>query len=209
VGVLRAPVVVRVATEDEVGSLGPLWDEFREQSGASVVPPTGALDVWDRVRERIAESTVAVEAGLRPSYQLVVAWLEGEPVGFASLSVLERGLLTTSCAVLVDLVHVSSRHRKAGVGTTLLRQAVVFADDIGASDVVVNVPPNVRDVNRFYARHGFAPMVVRRSAPMAVLRRKLGVEPRLDPRDTTIDLTPVQRSLRRRALLTPRRTARP
>ena len=41
------------------------------------------------------------------------------------------------------------------------------------------------------------------------LRRRLGVEPRLDPRDITVDLTPVQRSLRRRVLLTPRRAVRP
>jgi GNAT superfamily N-acetyltransferase len=207
VDVLRAPVVVRVATDDVVASLSPLWAEFREQSGAGVVPQ-GTLDVSERVRTRIRESEVAVEAGLRPSYRLIVAWLDHEPIAFASLSVLERGLLTTSCAVLVDLVHVDGRHRKLGVGTTLLREAAVFADEIGASDVVVNVPPNVRDVNRFYARHGFAPMVVRRSAPIAVLRRKLGVEPRLDPRDVTVDLTPVQRSLRRRALLSPRRAVR-
>jgi hypothetical protein len=71
----------------------------------------------------------------------------------------------------------------------------------------VNVPPAARDVNRFYARIGFAPMVVRRSAPVAQLRRRLGVEPRLDPRDATVDLTPVQRSLRRRILLAPRRSA--
>jgi len=206
--VLRAPVVVRVATDDVVATLNPLWTEFREQSGAAVVP-SGALDVAERVRERIRESAVAEEAGLRPSYRLIVAWLDDEPIAFASLSVQERGLLTTSCAVLVDLVHVAGRHRKLGVGTTLLREAAVFADEIGASDVVVNVPPNVRDVNRFYARHGFAPMVVRRSAPISVLRRKLGVEPRLDPRDITVDLTPVQRSLRRRALLNPRRAVRP
>lgn len=205
---LRAPVVVRAATDDVVTSLTPLWAEFREQSGAAVVP-NGTHDLSDRVRARIRESQTAVEAGLRPSYRLTVAWLDGEPIAFASLSVLERGLLTTSCAVLVDLVHVGGRHRKLGVGTTLLREAAVFAEEIGASDVVVNVPPNVRDVNRFYARHGFAPMVLRRSAPIAVLRRKLGVEPRLDPRDITVDLTPVQRSLRRRALLHPRRAVRP
>jgi hypothetical protein len=105
---------------------------------------------------------------------------------------------------------VADAQRKHGVGTNLLREAVVFADEVGAGDVVVNVPPNARDVNRFYARLGFAPLVVRRSAPVGHLRRKLGVEARLDPRDVTIDLTPVQRSLRRRALLTPRRSpARP
>jgi hypothetical protein len=91
----------------------------------------------------------------------------------------------------------------------LLREAAGFADEVGAADVVVNVPPTMRDINRFYARNGFAPMVLRRSAPLAQLRRKLGVDPRLDPRDVTTDLTPVQRSLRRHLLLSPRRAARP
>jgi len=124
--------------------------------------------------------------------------------------VVGRGLMAASSAVLVDVVHVTDSRRKSGAGTALLREAVVFADEVAASDVVVNVPPTARDVNRFYARLGFAPLVVRRSAPLGLLRRKLGVEPRLDPRDVTMDLTPVQRSLRRRALLSPRRSpARP
>jgi GNAT superfamily N-acetyltransferase len=206
--VLRAPVVVHVATEDDVAMLAQLWDEFLEHTGASLIP-SGAADMTGRVRERIRESCAVVDAGSRPTYKLLVASIDGELAGFASLSVMDRGLLTTSCTVCVDAVHVTGRHRKRGAGTTLLREAVIFADEVGASDLVVNVPPQVRDVNRFYARHGFAPAVLRRSAPIGVLRRKLGVEPRLDPRDATVDLTPVQRSLRRRALLTPRRVARP
>ena len=85
--------------------------------------------------------------------------------------------------MLVDVVHVADGRRKGGVGTLLLRESVVFADEVGAGDVLVNVPPTARDVNRFYARLGFAPQVIRRSAPVGHLRRKLGVEARLDPRD--------------------------
>jgi GNAT superfamily N-acetyltransferase len=206
--VLRGPVAVRVATEDDVALLAPLWEEFREHTGASVIP-VGTVDVSERVRERIRESAAVLASGSRPTYRLVLASIDGDLIGFASLSVVERGLMTASCAVCVDVVHVSGSHRKVGAGTTLLREAVLFADEVGASDIVVNVPPQVRDVNRFYARHGFAPMVLRRSAPIGVLRRKLGVEQRLDPRDVTVDLTPLQRSLRRAALLSPRRAARP
>ncbi len=200
--------MVRSATEDDVATLNPLWEEFRELNGAGVVP-AGSLDIADRVRERIRASVGCVQVGARPTYRLAIATLGGEQVGFASFSVVDRGLMTASAAVLVDVVHVSGGRRKLGAGTALLREAVLFADEIGASDVVVNVPPQVRDVNRFYARHGFAPMVLRRSAPIGHLRRKLGVEPRLDARDATVDLTPVQRSLRRRALLSPRRPVRP
>jgi hypothetical protein len=38
---------------------------------------------------------------------------------------------------------------------------------------VVGVAPNGRDANRFFARLGFAPLVMRRIAPVAALRRAL------------------------------------
>jgi len=198
--------VVHVATESDLDRLLPLWDECRALAGGGVVSG-GTADVVERVRAQVAASAAAVEIDGRPTYRLVFATVEDEPVGMASFTVLNRGLLASSAAVLVDVVHVADGRRKGGVGTMLLRESVAFADEVGAGDVVVNVPPSARDVNRFYARLGFAPMVIRRSAPVGHLRRKLGVEPRLDPRDVTVDLTPVQRSLRRRALLTPRRSA--
>ena len=203
----RSPVVVRPLAAAEIESLAPLWTEFLSQEQAVAVP--GSVDIGERVRERMLASEQAVSDGRRPTYRVIVAEADGVPVGFASLSVVDRGLLSASAAIVVDVVHVAGSHRKHGVGTALLREAAGFADEVGAGDVVVNVPPAQREVNRFFARYGFAPMVVRRSATIGQLRRRLGVEPRLDPRDTTIDLTPVQRSLRRRVLLTPRRAVRP
>ena len=206
---LRTPVEVLVAHDEDLERLIPLWDECRAQAAAGVVSGSTA-EVLERVRRQLAASRDSVAAGGRATYRLVYACLDGEPVGLASFTVVGRGLMAASSAVLVDVVHVTDSRRKSGAGTALLREAVVFADEVAASDVVVNVPPTARDVNRFYARLGFAPLVVRRSAPLGLLRRKLGVEPRLDPRDVTMDLTPVQRSLRRRALLSPRRSpARP
>ena len=199
----RATVEVRQARESDVEHLAALWDDFRFQEPLAGL--AGAVpDVPERVRQRILESDAAVHAGRLPTYRLLVAFHDGEPVGFASVSVVERGLLTQTSAVLVDVVHVADRLRKRGVGTMLLREAVAMAGEIGASDMVVNTPTRGRDVNRFYARLGFAPMVVRRSAPVGALRRRLGVEPRPDP---TGELTPVQRSLRRRDLLSPKRSA--
>ncbi len=205
--VLRPSVSVSAADVDDLPALDELWAELLEQSGAALQGSSGH-EVLERVAGRIRESDAAVAAGGRPTYRLALARIEGRPVGFASLSLVDRSLLTASCAVLVDVVHVSGALRKSGIGTALLREATGFADEVGAVDVVVNVPPSLRDVNRFYARNGFAPLVLRRTAPVAALRRRLGVDPRLDPRDVTSDLTPVQRSLRRRILLTPRRTVR-
>lgn len=199
----RSPVVVRHARAEDVPTLMPLWEQFCTQEdlgGVSGVPG----DVGERVSERLRDSDASVNSGGRPTYRLVLAVHEGENVGFASMTVVERGLLTTSSAVVVDVVHVIDGQRKRGVGTALLREALLLAEEVGASDVVVNTPSHGRDVNRFYARLGFAPMVVRRSSSVGALRRRLGTEPRLE---LTGELTPVQRSLRRRALLTPRRPA--
>jgi GNAT superfamily N-acetyltransferase len=205
--VRRSPVTVRSVSEQELPELRPLWDEFCSLATASSVS-SASSEVLARVSTALQESAAATASGGQPTYRLLVATVDDEVVGFASLSVVAHGLLTDSAAVVIDAVHVTDEHRKRGIGTALLREAVVLADEVGAGDVVVNTPTRGRDVNRFYARQGFAPLVVRRSASVPALRRKLGVETRLDPRDTTIDLSPVQRTLRRRAVLT-RRPVRP
>ena len=202
----RAPVHVRVVTEEDLEALRPMWEEFLDQPG--LIPDGAPDDVLAKVRSALQASQLATDAGRGVQYRLVIASMDGQDVGFASLSVLGHGLLTESAAVVVDAMHVSPSLRKRGIGTELLREAIVLADEVGAVDIVVNTPARGRDVNRFYARNGFSALVVRRSASVAGLRRKLGVEPRLDLRDTTIELSPIQRTLRRRAVLT-RRPARP
>jgi hypothetical protein len=55
--------------------------------------------------------------------------------------------------------------------------AADFATERHIDHVAVSVYPSLRDASRFYARLGFAPVAVRRIAPVAVLRRRLGGEP--------------------------------
>jgi ribosomal protein S18 acetylase RimI-like enzyme len=69
---------------------------------------------------------------------------------------------------------VADAHRRRGAGKALVSAAVLYADEHGAENVVVSVYPQHRDANRFYARLGFAPYVVRRVAGVGPLRRKLG-----------------------------------
>jgi hypothetical protein len=54
--------------------------------------------------------------------------------------------------------------------------AAAYADELGSEHVAVNVLPHVREDNRFYAKIGFTPLVVRRVASVATLRRSLGLE---------------------------------
>ncbi len=124
----RSPVVVRPLAATEIDALAPLWAEFLDQEQA---PVPGGVDIAERVRERILASDESVHAGRRPTYRVVVAEVDGAAVGFASLSVVDRGLLSSTGAVVVDVVHVSGSYRKHGVGTALLREAAGFADEVG------------------------------------------------------------------------------
>jgi hypothetical protein len=81
----------------------------------------------------------------------------------------------------VQLTHlvVAEGQRRRGVGHALLGGAVTWAEEVGADEIVASVLPSLRDANRFYARLGFAPLVVRRVVPVATLRRNLALT---DPR---------------------------
>jgi GNAT superfamily N-acetyltransferase len=109
----------------------------------------------------------------RPESRVIVAEMDETVVGMAVLSVSRIGqLLETPAAQLSHLV-VADGYRKRGVGRALVAAAVTWAEEIGADEVVVNVYPSLREGNRFYARLGFVPLVVRRVAPTVALRRRL------------------------------------
>ena len=68
---------------------------------------------------------------------------------------------------------VADRHRRRGAGRALVAAAAAFAEERGLDQLVVSVHPGSREANRFFARLGFAPLAVRRSAPVAAVRRRL------------------------------------
>jgi ribosomal protein S18 acetylase RimI-like enzyme len=82
------------------------------------------------------------------------------------------GLLDPPSVYLSHLL-VAAEHRKRGAGRALVAAAAAFAEEVGVDSVVVGVSPSGRDANRFFARLGFAPLVIRRIAPVAALRRTL------------------------------------
>jgi ribosomal protein S18 acetylase RimI-like enzyme len=85
-------------------------------------------------------------------------------------------------SVYVSALLVSPACRKRGAGRALVAAAAAYAEELGVDSVVVGVAPTGRDANRFFARLGFAPLVIRRIAPVAALRRTLG------PADAGVDL---------------------
>ena len=196
-------LAVAVANVDDVPALKSLLDDaLRSQTG---FVQSMADDIVSRVADRISDSQRAQAAGLRPTYRLMIATKDGEPIGFASMSSVESGIMGPPRNVLIDAIHVVDSARKSGAGTSLLRSCIDFADAVGAAEISVEVS-NTREENRFLARNGFGPMTSRRVGSVDALRRAWGLDTKPDP--NTGQLSEAQRQRRRRLLLNPRGSRR-
>lgn len=169
-----SPVRVRPVTLVDLPVLLELGDELREQvlplersRGTSMA---GRAALIERYSDAIAD----------PDRHLVLAvgGKDGgpeEPLGMALLTVASANALLDIPAVHVSHAVVSDRHRKRGAGKALVAAAASFAEERGIEQLVVSVHPGSRDAARFFARLGFAPLAVRRTAPVAVVRRRLSL----------------------------------
>jgi predicted N-acetyltransferase YhbS len=162
--VARARVNVRPVSSGDLDALGPLWEDFLRSFDPGPTP--GGASAVHRARARWESR------GDDPSHRTVVAWDGDEPLGVAALSAVEIGPWSGT-VVLVSLLHVRDGARRRGVGHALLVEALSFAERIGADQVAVDVPPHLRDANRYFARLGFGPVVTRRVATTTALRRRL------------------------------------
>ncbi|MCU1600967.1 MAG: family N-acetyltransferase [Frankiales bacterium] len=170
---LGSAVRVRAVTEADLPVLLELGEELRDQ----VLPVEGKSRTTS-VAGRAALSQRYCEAIHDPSRHLVLA--VGGKDGEAEIA-LGMALFTISTAnALVDIpaVHMShavvaDKHRKRGAGKALVAAAAAYAEEQGIEQLVVSVHPGSRDAARFFARLGFAPQAVRRTAPVAVVRRRL------------------------------------
>jgi GNAT superfamily N-acetyltransferase len=169
----------------ELDALVPLWDDLRTQHESGPYPVGGL----DRLHDRMSGDDP------RAGIHVVAAWQAGRPVGIATMSLQDAGPWWEPPSVLVSLLYVTQDARRRGVGQALLAEAATFAEAWGTDDVTVNVPPQQREVQRFFARLGFSPYVTRRVTSAAVLRRRLLG----DTRGRLVDLRVRQHSLRVRA----------
>lgn len=162
----RTRVRVRTATADDVEPLVALAGEMRDLGPVRgrVVARRGP----DRVRAQ-AEQLLA-----DPGHRVVVAVDEADAViGAAVLAAESAGGLLDPPSVYVSHLLVGPEHRRRGAGRALVAAAAAYAEELGVDSVVVGVAPTGRDANRFFARLGFAPLVMRRIAPVSALRRAL------------------------------------
>lgn len=191
----RPLLAVRDATPDDLPDLLAMWRELRELGGwyERAAPPPTEEGVLARLHR------AAGAADLR----IVVATSGASVVGMAVLTAAPFAALVDTTAVHVHYLHTRAGCRRRGVGHALLAAAAAFAEEIGAEHVVTSVHPQLREAQRFYARLGFAPMVLRRVAPVTTLRRKLAVE---SPAAGLDGLLARRRTLRSRTSSAPVRT---
>lgn len=161
---------VRPATAQDLPALLEFGEELREQIGPA------AEGTRTRIGAAARPSLEAryTDALADPERHLVVAVCDDDvPLGMAVFLVAPANALLDRPALHMSHAVVSSRHKRRGVGKALVAAAASYADDRGLDQVVVSVNPGSREANRFFARLGFAPLAVRRVAPVAVLRRRL------------------------------------
>jgi ribosomal protein S18 acetylase RimI-like enzyme len=172
------PVRVRVATADDLEVLLELAGELREQLLPSEAGRGRGTRVAleSRYREALEdpEREVVLAVCARPG--------EEQVLGMALITVGNTNALLDLPAVHMTHAVVTSAQRRRGAGKALVAYTADYAEQRGIDQLVVSVPPGSRDAARFFARLGFAPLSVRRTAPVAVVRRRLaGVERGTEP----------------------------
>lgn len=162
----RSPVTTRRATVDDIPVLVGLWQELRQLGGRAerAMNPVAIPDIADRLREAIVGDECHV----------VIACADTEPAGMAIYRAIHPDPLSDSRVLQMTHVIVTPGKRRRGVGRALLTAGADIADSLAVEHVGVGVYPSLRDASRFYARLGFAPVLVQRIAPIGVLRRRLG-----------------------------------
>jgi len=195
-------VRVRPVTEDDLPAILELAAELREQllpveGGGRGRPSTaGRSGLEDRYRDAVADPTRHVVLAVSGS------GANEQVLGMAILSVATTNELLDLSSVHMTHAVVAGRHRKRGAGKALVAAAAAFAEERGIEQLVVSVHPGSREAARFFARLGLRPVAVRRTAPVAVVRRRLSALERLSdavPRRRTVRTSTLGRTVRTRS----------
>lgn len=168
----RGSLRVRAATTADLPVLLAFGDELREQ-----LLPSSDAALRGRGVPTVARAFLEqryVEALEDPDRHLVVCVGDDDaPIGMALLTVASANALLDLPAVHMSHAVVADRHKRRGAGKALVAAAATYAEQRGVEQLVVSVHPGSRDANRFFARLGFAPLAVRRTAPVTAVRRRL------------------------------------
>jgi len=163
--VARNALFVAPVGPDDVDCLTELWSSARAESGSLRIESPGAGKNMHRVVADVLS---------RPGVHAFIAHHENKPVGYVILTSGPLLPLVDTPAVCIEHLFVQPDCRHKGAGTALISACATLAERVGAEQVAVGVPSSDREPNRFFARLGFAPFVVRRVVGVGALRRRLG-----------------------------------
>jgi len=181
-------VKVRPPRDEDLDDLLAMWEELRDASGRlGPLTPSASAQLLTSRLAALADD---------PTCRALVAEVDGAVAGMACLCARPLGPFVDQPVVQIDYLHIRPGQRRRGVGRALVAAAAAFADEQGLDHLAVSVLPQLREANRFYARLGFTPMVVRRVAATGTVRRRLGVEPAAG---TRLSVLARRRSLKARA----------
>ena len=164
----RASVHVRPASPCDAQALVELAQSVDLYRGVFSGRPL-TVESRQHFEERFAE---IIAGGQR---LIMVAEDDGEPVGFVVARPDDVGAIVPTPVMNVSHLIVKPAARKRGIGRALLASVVQIAEERGIDHLVATASSGSRDANRYLARLGFAPLVIKRIAPAAVLRRTLGM----------------------------------
>ena len=171
----RAALPVRDALDGDITAImhltADVLDESEGHSHAGVRRLLEGPDMRSRqsqFEKLLTDADVRVIVSTDPLDDAVIT-------GVAVLSEDTISAVFESPAVFVNYLLVPGSFRNRGVGKALLCEATRYADRCGAKHLIVGVSSTARETNRYYARLGFAPLVVRRIASVAHLRKSLGM----------------------------------
>ncbi len=179
----RTAVLVRPGVTADVPELARLWEQ--------------ASEVWRRTERSVLPGVLArVEAQLTdllsdPDAEVLVATVHAEPVGMTILTPTRLGPLWQLPTLQMSYLVVAAGHRRRGVGHALVAAAAAVAEERGFEQILANAIPSNRESNRFLARLGFAPVMVRRAASVAVLKRRLARSERRPMAESLVRRRPV------------------
>lgn len=161
-------VHTREASDADVNAIVDLWDELRGQGGrvGPFGPPASAVAIRDRLQTLQAD----------PAHRVIVAEIDRDVVGLAVLSRLPVTPISDVESIQISFMHVRDDRRRRGVGRAIVSAAARFAAEVGADYVTVGVFPGARESNRFFARLGFSPLVMRRAIATSALQKRLAGE---------------------------------
>jgi ribosomal protein S18 acetylase RimI-like enzyme len=165
----RSQTRVRAARPEDLTRLVELAETDDLSAAVTAVRFSAGHDghLQDRFAALLAANACAVFVAIDDS--------SGDIAGMIVLDDSDAGIVLPVPVLVISYLLVDKAYRRRGTGRALLSMALHVAEQRGVDHVVASAIAASRDGNRYLARLGFAPLVVRRIAPTSVLRRSLGM----------------------------------